>query len=340
MFDFSKMKKVFRDESMQEEFEKNGFVIVDFYSPEQVEKVKALYHKLHPKDEEGFFPSTFSKNKNYRETTDTELKRIGNNRFNELLQDFQIINGSFIVKSPGEDSYLHVHQDMTLVDESAFTGINIWTTTVDLTDENGVLYALPESHRFYPTYRGHTLRGFYDGIQEEIKDYMTPYYLKAGQAVIFDQSIIHFSPPNLGDDVRIVSNVYFTHQDARFMICYHDKGNPERNSVELFEQDRSFMTNYEQFGANIYDRPKMGKSLGVVGYDFPELSISDLENKFGKQRLRETTPTKKTKDLTEMAVGLDPTEENTPEEKLPFWKVYTPINIFKEMRYRLTGNEY
>jgi hypothetical protein len=340
MFTFPKIKKVFRDESTQTEFEKNGFVVVDFYTAEELKEIKQLYHSLHPKDEEGFFPSTFSKDKNYRETADSELQRIGDTRFRELLKDFQIINGSFIVKSPGQDSYLHVHQDMTLVDESQFTGINIWTTTVDLTDENGVLYILPESHRFYPTYRGHTLRGFYDGIQEEIKDYMTPYYLKAGQAVIFDQSIIHFSPPNLGNEVRIVSNVYFTHQDARFMICYHDKENPEwKNRVELFEQNRSFMTNYEQFGANIYDRPKMGKSLGLVSYDFPELTIADLENKFGMQRLRETTLTKKATAATEVKVALHSNEEKGEQVILPFWKVYTPLNVLREIRYRITGNE-
>jgi hypothetical protein len=340
MFKFPKMKKVFRDSSMQEEFEKNGFVVVDFYTPEEVEEVKSLYHLLHPKGEEGFFPSTFSKDKNYRETTDTELKRIGDKRFNELLQNFQIINGSFIVKSPGEDSYLHVHQDMTLVDESVYTGINIWTTTVDLTDDNGVLYALPESHRFYPTYRGHTLRGFYDGIQEEIKDYMTPYFLKAGQAIIFDQSIIHFSPPNLGTEVRIVSNVYFTHEDAKFMTCYHDKENPDwKNKVELFDQDLSFMNNYEQFGANIYDRPQMGKSLGVVEYGFPELTIDELENKFGKKKLRDFTPTKKVDEAPEVSTeNQSVASEDSSLTKLPFWKVYTPMNVIREIKYRLTGS--
>ena len=335
MFEFKKMKRVFSDPKMQEDFEKNGFVIVTFYAPEQIEEVKNLYHTLHPKDEKGFFPSAYSKDKNYRETTDSELKRIGHQRFEELLLDYQIINGCFIVKSPGEDSYLHVHQDMTLVDESEFTGINIWTTTVDLTDENGVLYVLPGSHRFYPTYRGHTLPGYYDPIQEEIKDYMIPYYLKAGQAIIFDQSIVHFSPPNLGKELRIVSNVYFTHKDARFVICYHDKYNPEfTGKVELFEQDRSFMTNYEQFGENIKDRPRMGKSLGLKDYNFPQLTLEQLENQFEKLRLRTYTPTKKVyqtddSDVSSMQANVD------LEKKQPFWKVYTPMNILREIILRI-----
>lgn len=337
MFEFKKMKRVFKDLKMQETFEKQGFVVVDFYNDKEIAEVKNLYHTLHPKDEEGFFPSAYSKDKKYREKTDTELKRIGHNKFEELLKDYQIINGCFIVKSPGQDSYLHVHQDMTLVDESEYTGINIWTTTVDLTDENGVLYLLPGSHRFFPTYRGHTLPGFYDPIQEAIKDYMTPYYLKAGQAIIFDQSIVHFSPPNIGNEARIVSNVYFTHKDAQFQICYHDKDDTSfKGKVEIFQQDLSFMTNYEQFGANIYDRPKMGKSLGLVDYNFPQLTIEQLENQFGKKRLREFTPTKK---VEEVAIEESSDEENksASKQQLPFWKVYTPMNILKEIKFRLSN---
>jgi hypothetical protein len=328
MFEFKPMKRIFKNLQQQEEFEKNGFIIVDFYTIEEIEEVKNLYHNLHPKGEVGFFPSAYSNDKKYRETTDSELKRIGHRRFNEIFQDFQVINGCFIVKSPGESSYLHVHQDMTLVDESEFTGINVWTTTVDLTDENGVLYALPGSHRFYPTYRGHTLPGFYDPVQEEIKDYMIPYYIKAGQAIIFDQSIVHFSPPNFGNEVRIVSNVYLTHQEATFRICYHDKTNLDwKNKVELFEQDLSFMTNYEQFGANIYDQPKMGKSLGLFDYDFPKLTIEDLENKFKKPRIRTNTPTKKVQE--NQANYLNQNDSRT------FFEKYTPVNIVREIVHRI-----
>ena len=333
MFKFNKLTSIFKDAKLQEAFEVDGFVIVDFYTDEELAEVRSLYKRLHENKGPGFFPSTYSADKNYRETIDLELKRIGQRRFNELLEDYQVINGCYIVKQPGEDSYLHIHQDMTLVDEREFVGINIWTTTIDLTDSNGVLYALPGSHRFYPTYRGHTIPGFYDPIQEEIKDYMVPFYLKAGQALIFDQSIIHFSPPNLSDEIRIVTNVFITQKNARFLTCYHEKDNPEFiNKVELFEQELGFMTKSEQFGKDIYGRPTMGKSLGLVDYNFPCLTIEQLENQFGKKRLRNHTPTKKT------VAPINVDADAIIDSKKSFWEVYTPINILREIKYRLTGN--
>jgi hypothetical protein len=307
MFEFKKMKKVFKDEQMQESFEREGFIVVDFYNSQQIEEVKKLYRTLHLKDEKGFFSSILSQDIKYRETVDIELKKNGQPLLGELLTDYQIVNGFFIVKSPGEDSYLYVHQDMTVVDESEFTAISVWVPTVDITDQNGVMYLLPNSHRFFPTYRGPTILGLYESIKEEIKDYMIPIYLKAGQAIIFDQSIIHFSAPNTSNEVRIVSNFYLTQKDAKFLICYHDKNDAKFNGkVELFEQESSFMTNYTQFKKNVFDRPQMGKSLGLKDYYFPQLTIEKLENQFGKKRLRTYTPTKKVEQSLENTLKANP----------------------------------
>ena len=197
------------------------------------------------------------------------------------MQDVKTICGSFIVKFPGPDSAMCVHQDMTLVDESKFTGINIWVPLIDLTKTNGVLQALPGSHRLYPTYRGSTIPGIYDEVSEQIKPHLQTLFLKAGEAVFFDQSIIHYSDANLSNEVRIVTNTYFTHKDASFRIAYWNKD--FGNKVELFDEEDSFMTDFEQFGHNIHDRPKIGKSLGLVDYNFPKITPEQLQKVYGRE---------------------------------------------------------
>ena len=290
MFSFPKMLKVFRDQALQDAFEKDGFVVVPFYTENEVKELTELYYRLHPKDEKGFFPSTFSKDKNYRTVADAEIRRIDERAINHYLQDIQVICGSFIVKSPGPESAMCVHQDMTLVDESKYTGINIWVPLTDLTPTNGAIQALRGSHRLYPTYRGSSIPSFYETINEEIKPYLETLYLKAGQALIFDQSIIHYSDANLSDKVRIVCNTFFTNKDAKFNISYwHKDFGPSK--IELFEEDDSFMTNFEQFGENISDRPKIGRSQGLVDYNFPQMTAEDLHRIYGKPK--EELPVKK-----------------------------------------------
>jgi hypothetical protein len=280
MFSFPSMLKMFRDPSLQESFEKNGFVVVPFYSEEEVAELKQLYYRLHPKDEKGFFPSTFSKDKTYRIVADQEIKRIGSRAMDKYLEDIKVICGSFIVKSPGPESAMCVHQDMTLVDESKYTGINIWVPLIQLTDENGAIEVLPGSHRIFPTYRGSTIPGIYDEVSEQIKPYLQKLYLKPGEAVFFDQSIIHYSAANLSDEIRIVTNTYFTHKDAVFRIAYWNE--EFGNKVELFDEADTFMTDFEQFGHNIHNRPSIGESRGLVDYNFPKISEEQLHRLYGK----------------------------------------------------------
>ncbi|MEM7105962.1 MAG: phytanoyl-CoA dioxygenase family protein [Bacteroidota bacterium] len=280
MFTFPKIKTVFQDPVLQNQFETNGFVTIPYYNEGEIEELKKLYLEWHPKDEPGFFPSTFSKDKNYRKNADKAIREIGKRSIDRFLKDVKVVCGSFIVKAPGPDSIMQVHQDMTLVDESEFTGINIWCPLIDLTKTNGVLFVLKGSHRIYPSYRGATIPGIYESVQTEIIDYMEPLFLKAGEAVIFDQSIIHYSPPNMSDKARIVTNTFFTHKDVRFRTAYFDKEN-HHGQVELFEQKEDFITDFEQFGDNIYDRPKIGTSLGLVKFDFPKITLEKLEEIYG-----------------------------------------------------------
>ena len=286
MFNFpTQMLQVFKEPETQHSFEKNGFVILPFYTPEEIKELDELYHKLHPKDEHGFFPSTFSKDKNYRAIADEEIRRIGSRSINKYCQNIKVVCGAFIVKNIGVDSGMCVHQDMSLVDESRFTGINIWVPLVDLTIENGALFVLRGSHRMTPTYRGSSIPECFSPVMNEVIDFLEPVTVKAGEAVIFDQSIIHFSPPNYSDNIRIVTNTYFTHQDAEYRTYYWNK--EFGNNVEAFAQDNSFMTDFEQFGENIQDRPKVGKSLGLVPYQFPKIDLTFLEANYKRTNSRE-----------------------------------------------------
>lgn len=314
MFQFpEKMMRVFRNEEHQREFEKNGFIILPFYTQAEIAELAKLYYKLHPEDEKGFYPSTFSKDKNYRQQADTEIRRVCDRSITAYCQDVKVVCGSFIVKSPGPESGMCVHQDMSLVDESRFTGINIWVPLVDLTIQNGALFVLPGSHRIFPTYRGSSIPEFFSPVMNDIIDYLQPVLIKAGEAVFFDQSIIHFSPPNYSDKIRIVTNTYFTHKDTAFRTYYWDQ-EKYGNKVEVFAQDDDFMTNFEQFGDNIRDRPKTGESLGLVDYHFPAIDSTFLAARFKRTNARQ------------LIANASPKEQKTGTKKSFFQKIKALIN--------------
>lgn len=287
MFQFpEKMLEVFKNPGHQTLFEKNGYIILPFYSEEEISVLQNTYKALHPKDEEGFFPSTFSKDIEYRHKADEMIRKVGVRSIEYYCKDIKIVCGSFIAKSPGKDSGMCVHQDMSLVDESVYTGINIWCPLIDLSIQNGTLFLLPGSHRIFPTYRGSSIPEFFSGVMEDMIDYLVPIEIKAGEAVFFDQSIIHFSPPNYSKVTRVVTNIYIAHKDTKYRTYYWNK-ELHQDKIEVFEQADDFMTNFTQFGENIRDRPKVGKSLGFVDYNFPMIDKSFLEKRFNKTNSRE-----------------------------------------------------
>lgn len=293
MIDFNKKKGIFSDPKLQKEFHENGYVIVSFISPEQIEQLFDVYKSCYPDGVQGFFTTTFANNVEHRENVNRSIREICMEQIENLFENYKILFSSFIVKAPGEDSRLIMHQDMTLVDEKQYTGINIWCPMVDLTETNGAIEVLPKSHRFYETYRGSSIPDIYDDVKDEVISLMQPCYLKAGEAIIFDQSIIHNSPPNLSDIERPTINTFVAHKDARIKICYWDKES-FGNNIEIFEQEDDFLEKFENFGHNIFSRPTIGKSLGLFPYDFPKLTVDQIERELNVSIERNQKTTQRT----------------------------------------------
>ncbi len=279
MLNFDHKAKVFKDAELQNQLNNNGFVILDFLNESEISALLNLYEIKHPKGVKGFYTSTFATDTDYRKEVDQAIQDQMKRNLENYFYDYKVHCGSFIVKGTDEKSILKMHQDMTLVDESIYTGINIWIPLIDLTKENGAIEVLPRSNRLFKTYRGATLPDIYDGIEESVYKVMQPCYLKAGQAIVFDQSIIHYSPANKSDKVRPVINTFITHKDASIQICYWDKN--ERNEIELFKQAPDFMVNFQNFGHDIFSRPSIGESIGFVPFDFPKINQELLVKEYG-----------------------------------------------------------
>lgn len=271
---------VLRDAAGQRRLAEEGFVVVPFYTPDEVEALTAFHRQITPGNGAGFQPTTYVQGAEYRQTASDFIRRTASPRLESLLTDFKAFMGSFIVKYPGKDSELGLHQDMTLVDESRFMGINIWSPLCDTGPENGALYLLPRSHRLAPTYRAATIPNLYDKHHKAIRRYLKPLYMKAGEAVLFDNSLLHYSPANRSGKPRIATNIFVTHKQATITICYREAGSGQ---VELFEQSDDFFTEYRQFGgAGHHDRPGIGSSIGLRDYDFPVLTPAMLRREYGK----------------------------------------------------------
>lgn len=273
--------QLFRDPALHKAFERDGYVVLDFFQPAEIAEMREHFQQLRPEGLQGFYTTTFDNSPAYRTQVDLALRKVFDRPVTAYCEGFKYFFSSFIVKAPGPKSELILHQDMTLVDEARFAGMNIWAPLVDLTMENGPIYVLPGSHRLIPSYRGSSLPDIYDGLAPEVISVMTPLLLKAGQAVAFDQSILHYSPANVSAQERVVVNTFISNEAAQIRICWHDKENAP-DKVEVFAQADDFLRHYTNFGTDIFSRPSIGESLGYVDYTFPKMTLAQLEAKYGK----------------------------------------------------------
>jgi hypothetical protein len=165
--------------------------------------------------------------------------------------------------------------------------------------------------------------------------------------VVLNNRTIHASPPNTSNQVRVAFGIGITDEDAGIRHYYMLPGQ-QKPTMEAYEVGPEFFYNYNnarlasmhQAGA----KPQNLNSLGVFSVTARQYETGQLREALraaGNQEnmalvrkmagLFENTPegTQKGKD--------DESPAARAEAKLPFWKVYTPLNIFREIRYRLSS---
>src|SRR5690606_6148058 len=107
-------------------------------------------------------------------------------------------------KWPGDDGIKHIHQDWSFVDEDLHRSVGLWVPLVDVDEANGTLYVLPGSHRVLRQVRPAPglPAGAPNPVTELDFDDLDPVPLRVGQAIAYDQAVVHGSPPNRTDAPR------------------------------------------------------------------------------------------------------------------------------------------
>lgn len=330
---------IFKDPEHQKLFEKQGFVVVPLLNEAEIEHMEKLFDELHPDlPESGFYAGSYSNDFEYKKRVSEEIKVVYKRAYDDLFIDYETFGGAFLFKMPTPDSDLFIHQDWTVVEESENVALNVWVPLCDITPENGPLMVLPGSqYSSFPVLRAPTMRYFFDHDYDVAMDQLVPMVVKAGTAVVLSQSLVHYSPPNASGKIRkaITSGV----KTKGAQMVFHYKDNERKDDViEKFEMDDDFFIQFENFFEDIYKRPTVGKSVGMIEYKVPMLKGKELESVL--RRMKENA-------------GYEFVERNIPEEVLSetqpsaqekwtdqrsFWEKYTPGNIYREIVFRISNN--
>lgn len=102
--------------------------------------------------------------------------------------------------------------------------------------------------------------------------------MKAGDILIFDNRLVHFSPENNSNKPRIVAMSGLFPEAAAILNCYKDE-QIENAPLEIYEQDNHFLLNNVNFYHDCTKRPVLGKKIKEIAVQLPEFN----EEKFLKK---------------------------------------------------------
>ncbi|MBI3519101.1 MAG: phytanoyl-CoA dioxygenase family protein [Bacteroidetes bacterium] len=263
---------IFKNKQLQEEFDKNGFVKISLLDQTDVEKLLRLYGHYFPKPSENFFSSSYESDFSLKKEISDAIGEIIFPKLNHVFVDFSWFGSAFLSKGNGARSEMPMHQDWTIVDESKYVALNIWTPLQDTDTYNGTLEVLAGSHKWHDVLRAPTLPFYYNGFQEQLKSKLTILPTKATEAIVLNQAVIHYSKPNKTDKTRIAITTGIKTVNAPMLFHYWDKNIPD--VIEQFKQDDDFLLKFTDFHKDIFNRPQIGESIGTESFKY---RVADAE---------------------------------------------------------------
>jgi len=274
------MRRVFKDDKLEEQLEQNGYCLVQLLSPDDIRELERIYYDNRVEEQPAMERSTSSKNfdlsRNIKDLTGALVLK----RLEEYLIDYKLLYSGFIAKIPGKKNQMRIHQDPSFVDESKFKALNVWSPLVDVNEQNGALWIVPKSNRFFTGFRGQPVKEFdFNDIGQEIMSrYGVMVPMKAGEVIIYGTSLFHYSHANTTDKARIACATVVVPNESVPIYHFHNR---EKNTIDVYEIEGDFMIKY--FSEYLHSGKVDARLLSSMPYREPhKISMAEFEEKYNQ----------------------------------------------------------
>lgn len=270
------MRRVLKNNDWEDKFVKDGYVQIPFISEKEVAELKALFFDTLPEsggqitsEETGVEDSHYisydftfiDKNPDYKRKVFKIITEYFEPHMNRVLDDFRPIIANYIRKK-SDTGEVPLHENWAFADEEKCTTVSIWCPLVDSTVENGTLQVVPGSQKRFGQFRGPMIPWELDGIKQEIIDkHLVPLETKAGDCVVLDDSIVHYSAINKTPGLRLAIQLICVPNEEP-SIHYHMDLQDNANEISVLEVPDEF---YMEF--NPWKKPEGVKVLKKIPFE-------------------------------------------------------------------------
>lgn len=230
-------KSIFQDKNLEEQYNENGYVIIDYLGKPEISQLLQEFSKLTSWFQEGFMSSVYAPEMEYRKKMDEIITPFSHRLTDSILKNYRTVISTIMAKGSGEGSAMYPHQDWTLVDERRFASFNAWIPLVNVDYKNGALSILKGGHKLPFTLRGSNIPDALIDKSRFTPSMLTYLPMKAGQALIYDHRLVHVSPINSTSQVRPACVISLVPIEAEVFHYFYDK---ENNILKKYQADKTF----------------------------------------------------------------------------------------------------
>ena len=263
------MRKVFKNDALNKTFTKQGYVVVSLLTDVEVnDALDFFYQSGHHTGKKEFYTTTWLSDSELRLKTNEKMKNIFSARLSELLDNYTFFYGSYFVKESGEQGDCEAHQDWTCSEEPECSSVTVWCALQDVTPENGCLQILPYSQNLPNYIRGRHTPDYLTEVSAFVQKYLfKPIILKKGQAILFNQRMIHGSFSNFSSALRIACGGVAAPAD-RPVIHYVGESASEIKKVSA---ENDLFSRYDTF-----DKMENEPAVERISYPYARLTKKEL----------------------------------------------------------------
>jgi hypothetical protein len=270
----------FRSAALSNSFARDGFVVVDLLEKEEIDSVARQIAPLIPRDVLANDP--FDTNyvsyfdQAIREEASALIGELVGTKLTDLLDNYRLLFATTFVKPPlGAETPIHQHSPY--VSSMHSLTIGCWCPLVDCPEGAGAFQVVRGGHCLSSHVQSPSRPMWWQECAEVLKaDYLETIEVRAGQAVLFDDSIPHGAGANGRNSERIALLATLV---------------PEASVTAIVDSDETTITAYEVSHPFAYSDLFNGKLVpkeelrAIETLDEPGemLSVADLRERLARR---------------------------------------------------------
>ncbi|MES2622252.1 MAG: phytanoyl-CoA dioxygenase family protein [Bacteroidota bacterium] len=226
--------------SQQNALNSQGFFKTPFFGKEEIKELEKLFYSYFQEEDIAFFfdSLTGSRNADIRREIHHHILDICNPHLEKIIANFFPVIAMFYTKKSGNNSELGMHIDpsMTLAD---FHHLGIWIPLSGADEVTGKICFLSGTQKTIPPYHALSINNPFKIVSEELKPSMECVEVNPGEAVVFDNNLLHYTQRNLSGKLRIAIIVKIIDANAPLVSPFYNK-NLKVPAIEFYQHQPDY----------------------------------------------------------------------------------------------------